>query len=157
MYQAQADFKALEEAGEAKDEEIAELEGEKMRLAFENHDLEAKVSALQKQLQDQRQSSRTVAAALRSAYAALKAKHSQLLEQVLNDQAAYVDDDDEDKKAIPSTCRKRPLPVGILVPEKKSEKLAARPSNRPVSPKPSSSHGAYVVPEEKKKKLTANV
>ena len=149
MYQAQADFKALEEAGEAKDAEVAELEGVKMILAkFENQDLEAKVSALQKQLHDHKQSSHTAAAAaaMRSAYSALKAKHARLLEQVA-----------KEPKAAPSSCRKRPLPVGVLVPDEKSKKLAARPSNRPLSPKPSSSHRAYVDPEEKTKKLTANL
>ena len=123
LYQAQADFKALEEAGEAKDAEIAELEGVKMTLAFENQDLEAKVLALQKQLQAHKQSSLTATAALRSSYSTLKAKHNRFLEQVAKEQ-----------KAAPSSCRKRPLPVGVLVPEEKSKKLAAKPSNRPRSP-----------------------
>ena len=144
LTQAQADFAELERAGEAKDAEIAELEGVKMTLAFENQDLEAKVQALQKQLQAHKQSSLTATAALRSSYSQLKAKHNRLLEQVSQEQ-----------KAAPSSGRKRPLPVGVLVPEEKSKKLAAKPSNRPRSPKPSSSRGAYVDPEEKTKKWTA--
>ena len=78
LYQAQADFKALQEAEEAKDAEIAELEGVKMRLAFENLDLEREVSSLRQQLREQRQAAKTATTTIRGAYVAMKAKYQQL-------------------------------------------------------------------------------
>ena len=152
LYQAQADFKALQEAGEAKDAEIADLEGVKMRLAFENLDLEREVSFLRQQLREQRQSAKTATTTIRRAYAAMKAKYQQLLSETTKTAKKNDDDDDDDEDlgapAVPtSSSRKRPLPVGLLECEEKTKKLASK-SNRPKSPtrrpRPTSSKGCYV-------------